>query len=146
MGADGSGGRACLPQHSTAAAHSYAQHRMLRQRRWTLASVCDVLLRRFLMRRSAVELLLVTGRTVLLHFENRSDVAPPTSSDARRDADGGASTADGDGGGGSGGGGGPYTPAYTRASTHRRERACCSGGEWARSGFEVYVAVECFWR
>ena len=46
VGADGSGGRACLPAHSTAAAHAYAQHRMLRQRRWCLAEVSDVLLRR----------------------------------------------------------------------------------------------------
>ena len=113
VGADGSGGRACLPEHSTAAAHGYAQHRMLRQRRWTLASVCDVLLRRFLMRRSAVELLLVTGRTVLLHFETRGDVSSTTPSDARRDVDGGTSTADGDGGGG----GGAYTPAHLGSRT-----------------------------
>jgi hypothetical protein len=119
VGADGSGGRACLPQHSTAAAHSYAQHRMLRQRRWALASVCDVMLRRFLMRRSAVELLLVTGRTVLLHFETRGDVSSMPSSDARRHADGDASTADGDGGGGSGG---PYTPAHMRTSIREPAR------------------------
>jgi hypothetical protein len=119
VGADGSSGRACLPQHSTAAAHSYAQHRMLRQRRWALASVCDVLLRRFLMRRSAVELLLVTGRTVLLHFETRGDVASTPSSDARRHAEGDASTADGDGGGGSGG---AYPSAYMRTSIREPAR------------------------
>lgn len=61
-GADGSGGRRCIQGHSSAETHSHGRLRMLRQRRWALAEVEDVLARRFLMHRSAIELLLVTGR------------------------------------------------------------------------------------
>jgi hypothetical protein len=59
--------------------------RTLRPRRWILTELADLMQRRFRMRRSAVELLFINGRTVYLDFHMTA---------------GGAGTEGGDGGGG----------------------------------------------